>query len=167
MNGGEGTVYAFLYFTCWSILLLVAETLLRAGGLDVPLLGFFFPAAAFIISPRMALGFSFLAGVSLDFVQGHMMPWNGVLLPLLTVPALFLHGKRPVSDAIEFLAGAMIPPVMAVPHIRTVLTAPDAFASLMMSCLFGAFLFPLTVALVARSAVRLKIGAAGERNGGA
>ena len=160
-------MYAFFYFASCSILLLIAETLLRAAGLTIPLLGFFFPAAAFLISPRMALGFAFLAGVSLDFVQGYMMPWDGILLPLLTIPALFLHGKRPASDVLEFMAGAMIPPVMAIPHIWPVLTTPDAFASLMMSCLFGAFLFPLTIVLVARSAVRLKIGIEGERNGGA
>ena len=160
-------MYAFFYFTSCSILLLIAETLLRAAGLTVPLLGFFFPAAAFVISPRMALSFALLAGISLDFVQGYVMPWDGILLPLLTVPALFLHGKRPASDVLEFLTGAMIPPVMAVPYIWSVLTTPDAFASLMMSCLFGAFLFPLMVALVSRSAVRLKIGIEGEGNGGA
>ena len=160
-------MYAFFYFTSCSILLLIAETLLRAAGLTVPLLGFFFPAAAFVISPRMALSFALLAGISLDFVQGYVMPWDGILLPLLTVPALFLHGKRPASDVLEFLTGAMIPPVMAVPYIWSVLTTPDAFASLMMSCLFGAFLFPLMVALVSWSAVRLKIGIEGEGNGGA
>ena len=110
---------------------------------------------------------AFLAGVSLDFVQGYMMPWDGILLPILTVPALFLHGKRPASDILEFMAGAMIPPVMAFPHFWSVLTTPDAFASLMMSSLFGAFLFPLAIALVARSAARLKIGIEGERTGGA
>ena len=160
-------MYAFFYFTSCSILLLVAETLLRASGLTVPLLGFFFPAAAFVISPRLALAFAFLAGVSLDFVQGYLMPWDGLLLPLLTLPALFLHGKRPASDVLEFLVGAMIPPVMAVPFLRSVLTTPDAFASLLMSSLFGAFLFPLMIAVVSQSAMWLKIGAEGGRNGGA
>jgi hypothetical protein len=160
-------MYAFFYFISCSILLLVAETLLRAAGLTIPLLGFFFPAAAFVVSPQMALAFAFLAGVSLDFVQGYLIPWDGLLLPLLTVPALFLHGKRPESDVLEFLAGAMIPPVMAVPYIWSALTTPEAFASLMMASLFGAFLFPLMLALVSRSAVRLKIGIGGEGNGGA
>ena len=40
-------MFAFLYLTFWSILLLVAEVLLRSAGLSVPLLGFFFSAAAF------------------------------------------------------------------------------------------------------------------------
>ena len=39
-------MFTFFYFTSCSILLLVAETLLRSAGLTVPLLGFFFPAAA-------------------------------------------------------------------------------------------------------------------------
>ena len=160
-------MYAFFYFTSCSILLVVAETLLRSVGLTVPLLGFFFPAAAFIVSPRMALMFALLSGIAMDFVLGYLMPWDGLLLPLLTLPALFLHAKRPSSDALEFLAGAMIPPVLALPHIWTVLTTPDAFASLMMSCLLGAILFPLMTALVSRSAVRLKIGIEGEGNGGA
>jgi len=95
------------------------------------------------------------------------MPWDGILLPLLTLPALFLHGKRPASDVLEFLVGAMIPPVLALPHIWTALTTPDAFASLMMSCLLGAILFPLMAALISHSAGRLKIGAGDEENGGA
>lgn len=160
-------MYAFFYFTSCSILLLVAETLLRSAGLTVPLLGFFFPAAAFVVSPRMALMFALLSGIAMDFVLGYLMPWDGLLLPLLTLPALFLHAKRPASDALEFLAGAMIPPVLALPHIWIVLTTPDAFASLMMSCLLGAILFPLMIALVSRSAVRLRIGIGGEENGGA
>lgn len=159
-------MFAFFYFTSCSILLLVAETLLRSAGLTVPLLGFFFPAAAFLISPRMALCFALVTGIAMDFVLGYAVPWDGILLPLLTLPAIFLHGKRPSSDVLEFLLGAMIPPVMAVPHIWTVLTTPDAFASLMMSCLVGALLFPLMSLLVARSAARLKIGAAGDGKGG-
>ena len=159
-------MYAFFFFTSCSILLLVAETLLRSAGLSVPLLGFFFPAAAFIVSPRMSLGFALVSGIAMDFVLGYLMPWDGVLLPLLTLPALFLHGKRPASDVLEFLVGAMIPPVLALPHIWTVLTTPDAFASLMMACLFGAILFPLMIALISRSAVRLRIGIGGEENGG-
>ena len=160
-------MYAFFYFTACSILLLVAETLLRSTGLTVPLLGFFFPAAAFVVSPRMAFCFALLSGISMDFVLGYTVPWDGLLLPLLTLPAVFLHGKRPSSDVLEFLAGAMIPSVLAFPHILAVLTKPDAFASLMMACLVGAILFPLMAALVARSAARLKIGAAGEEKGGA
>ena len=160
-------MFAFFYFTSCSILLLVAETLLRSAGLTVPLLGLFFPAAAFVVSPRMALCFALVSGVSMDFVLGNVMPWDGILLPLLTLPALFLHGKRPDSDALEFLAGALIPPVLALPHVWSALTTPDAFASLMMSCLFSAILFPLTIALVSHSAARLKIGVAGEGNGGA
>lgn len=160
-------MFAFFYFTSCSILLLVAETLLRSVGLTVPLLGFFFPAAAFLISPRMALCFALVTGIAMDFVLGYAVPWDGILLPLLTLPAIFLHGKRPSSDVLEFLLGAMIPPVMAVPHIWTVLTTPDAFASLMMSCLVGALLFPLMSLLVARSAARLKIGASGDGKGGA
>ena len=159
-------MFAFLYFTFWSILLLVAEVLLRSAGLSVPLLGFFFPAAAFAVSPRMALGFALVFGISMDFVLGYAVPWDGILLPLLTVPALLLHGKHHASDMLEFLAGAMIPPVLALPHIWTSLTTPDGFASLMMSCLFGAFLFPLMLALVERSASRLQIGAADEGKGG-
>ena len=160
-------MYAFFYFTSCSILLLIAETLLRSAGLTVPLLGFFFPAAAFVVSPRMALMFALLSGIAMDFVLGYLMPWDGLLLPLLTLPALFLYGKRPSSDVLEFLTGALIPPVLALPHIWTVLTTPDAFASLMMSCLLGAILFPLMIALVSRSAVRLRIGVGGEENGGA
>ncbi len=159
-------MYAFFYFASCSILLLVAETLLRSAGLTVPLLGFFFPAAAFIISPRMAFGFALVSGISMDFVLGYAAPWDGLLLPLLTLPALFLHGKRPASDVLEFLTGAMIPPVLVLPYVWTALTTPEAFASLMMSCLLGAFLFPLMIALISRSAVRLKIGVAVGENGG-
>jgi len=151
-------MFAVLYFTSCSILLLVAESLLRSVGLTVPLLGFFFAAASFAVSPRMALCFAFLAGIALDFVMGYGMPWSGLLLPLLTLPAVFLHGKRPASDMLEFLVGAAIPLVMAVPNAPSTLTAPEAFASLLMSCLFGAFLFPVMLALVSRSAARLKIG---------
>ena len=160
-------MFALFYLTFWSILLLVAQTLLSSAGLNVPLLGFFLPAAAFAVSPRMAFGFALVFGISMDFVQGHLMPWDGLLLPLLTLPAWSLHGKRLVSDALEFLAGAMIPPVLALPHAWTVLTTPEAFASLLMSCLLGAILFPLMIALISRSAARLKIGTAGGGNGGA
>ena len=159
-------MYAFFYFTTWSILLLVAETLFRSAGVTLPLLGFFFPAAAFVISPRMAFGFALVSGISLDFVLGYSVPWNGLLLPLLTLPALFLHGKRPGSDVLEFLAGTMIPPILALPHIWTVMTTPDAFASLIMSCLVGAILFPLMLALISYSAGRLKIGGMVAGNGG-
>ena len=93
--------------------------------------------------------------------------WDGILLPLLTLPAFFLQGKHPDSDVLEFLAGVMIPSVMALPHIWISLTTPEGFASLLMACLFGAFLFPLVFALVARSAGRLEIGAAAKENGGA
>jgi len=160
-------MFEVLYFTSCSILLLVAETLLRSAGLTVPLLGFFFVAASFAVSARMAFCFALLAGVALDFVMGYGASWSGLLLPLLTLPAIFLHGKRPASDVLEFLAGAVIPLVMALPNIRTTLTAPEAFASLLTSCLFGAFLFPVVLALVSRSAARLKIGAAAGGNGGA
>lgn len=159
-------MYAVLYFTSGSILLLVAESLLRSVGLTVPLLGFFFVAASFAVSPRMALVFAMLAGIALDFAMGYGASWSGLLLPLLTLPAVFLHGKRPASDVLEFLIGAAIPFVMAVPYIRGTLMAPEAFASLLMSCLFGAFLFPVVLALVSRSATRLKIGPAAG-NGGA
>ena len=158
-------MYAVLYFTSCSILLLVAETLLRSAGLTVPLLGFFFAAASFAVSSRMALCFAFLAGISLDFVLGYGMPWSGLLLPLLTLPAFFLHGKRPASDMLEFLAGAAIPLVMVLPNALATLTAPEAFASLLMSCLFGAVLFPVMLALVSRSAARLKIGPAAGNGG--
>lgn len=158
-------MFAVLYFLSCSILLLVAETLLRSVGLTVPLLGFFFAAASFAVSPRMALCFALSAGVALDFVMGYGMPWSGLLLPLLTLPAVFLHGKRPASDMLEFLAGAAIPLVMAVPNAMTTLIAPEAFASLLMSCLFGAFLFPVMLALVSRSAIQLKIGPAAGNGG--
>ncbi len=160
-------MFAFFYFTSCSILLLIAETLLRSIGLTVPLLGFFFPAAAFVISPRMALGFALVSGIAMDFALGTAIPWDGLLLPILTLPALFLHGKLPPSDMLEFLFGAMIPPVLVLPHLWTVLTTPEAFASLIMSCLAGAILFPLMNVLVSHSAVRLKIGIAGRENGGA
>ena len=160
-------MFAFLYFTFWSILLLVAEVLLRSAGLTVSLLGFFFAAASFLISARMALCFAMMFGIAMDFVLGYAMPWDGILLPFLTLPAFFLHGKHPDSDVLEFLAGAMIPSVMALPHIWVSLTTPEGFASLLMSCLFGAFLFPLVFVLVARSARRLEIGAAIKENGGA
>lgn len=159
-------MFAVLYFTSCSILLLVAETLLRSVGLTVPLLGFFFVAASFAVSPRTALVFAMLAGIALDFVMGYGASWSGLLLPLLTLPAVFLHGKRPASDVLEFLIGAAIPLVMAVPNVRITLTAPEAFASLLTSCLFGAILFPVVLALVSRSANRLKIGLAAG-NGGA
>ena len=160
-------MFAFLYFTFWSILLLVAEVLLRSAGLTVPLLGFFFAAASCLISARMALCFALVFGIATDFVLGYAMPWDGILLPLLTLPAFFLHGKHPDSDVLEFLAGVMIPSVMALPHIWISLTTPEGFASLLMACLFGAFLFPQVFALVARSAGRLEIGAAAKENGGA
>ena len=117
----------------------------------------FVAAASFAVSPRMALCFAFLAGIALDFVMGYGMPWSGLLLPLLTLPAVFLHGKRPASDMLEFLTGAAIPLVMALPTALPTLTAPEAFASLLTSCLFGAVLFPVMLALVSRSAARLKI----------
>ena len=159
-------MYAFFYFMFWSILLLVAETLLRSAGLTLPLLGLFFPAAAFVISPRMAFGFALVFGISMDFVLGNILPWDGLLLPLLTLPAFFLKRTSPAADALEFLAGAAIPPVLAIPHILTVLTTPEAFASLIMSSLSGAILFPVMAALISHSAARLEIGIAGG-NGGA
>ncbi len=161
-------MFAFIYFTFWSILLLVAETLLRSAVLSVPLLAFFFAAAAFVISPGMALVFALLSGIAMDFVLGYAMPWDGLLLPFLTLPAFFLKKKvRFAPDVLEFLAGAMIPPLMALPHIWTSLTTPDGFASLLMSCLFGAVLFPVVAALVSHSAARLRIGSAAAGNGGA
>ena len=160
-------MYELFYFTSCSILLLVAETLLRSIGLTVPLLGFFFPSAAFAVSPRMALFFALISGIMMDFVLGYAVPWNGLLLPLLTLPAIFLNGKRPTPDVLEFLAGAMIPSVLAFPHIWTVLTTPEAFAALMMSCLVGAILFPLMNVLVTYTAALLKIGVTGEKKGGA
>ena len=160
-------MFAFFYFTFWSILLLVVETLLRSAGLTLPLLGFFFPAAAFVISPRMSFVFALISGISMDFVLGDTLPWDGLLLPLLTLPAFFLKKDCPAGDALEFLAGAMIPPVLAIPHIWTVLTTPDAFASLIMACLSGAVILPVINILVSHSAVRLKIGIAGAGDGGA
>ena len=126
-------MFAALYFISCSILLLVAETLLRSVGLTFPLLGFFFVAASFAVSSRMALCFAMLAGIALDFVMGYTSTWSGLLLPLLTLPALFLHGKRPLSDVLEFLIGAAIPLVMAVPNVRFTFTSPEAFASLLTS----------------------------------
>lgn len=160
-------MFAVLYFVSCSILLLVAETLLRSVGLAVPLLGFFFVAASFAVSPRMSLVFAMLSGIALDFVMGYGASWSGLLLPLLTLSAVLLHGKRPASDVLDFLIGAAIPLVMAVPNLRGTLMAPEAFASLLTSCLFGAFLFPVVLALVSRSALRLKFGPAGAGNGGA
>ena len=159
-------MYRFFFFTSCSILLLVAETLLRSAGLTVPLLGFFFAAASFAVSPRMALCFALVFGIALDFVMGYGMPWSGLLLPLLTLPAILLHGKRPDSDVLEFLAGAVIPAVMTIPYAWTVLTTPEAFASLLTSSLFGAVLFPIMLAFVSRSARRLKIGTADNAAGG-
>ena len=158
-------MYEFFYFTSCSILLLVAETLLRAAGLSLPFLGFFFVAAAAVVSPRMAFCFALISGISMDFVMGCFPPWTGLFLALLTVPAILMHGKRPASDVLEFLTGAAIPPVMAVPHLWSVLTTPEAFASLLMSCLAGAVVYPLMLALVSRSALRLKLGADGGNGG--
>ena len=160
-------MHAFFYMISCSILLLIAETLLRSIGLTLPLLGLFFAAAAFIVSARMTLAFALVFGIMLDFAMGHASPWSGLLLPLLALPAIFLHGKRPAYGVFEFLIGAMTPLVMAVPHFRAVFASPDMFASLLMSCLFCAFLFPLFLDLVLRSSLRLKIGAGADRNGGA
>ena len=156
-------MFTFFYFTSCSILLLVAELLLRSAGLTVPLLGFFFAAASVAVSSRMAFFFALVFGVALDFTAGYAAPWSGLLLPLLTLPAIFLNRKRPFPVALEFLAGAAIPPVMAVPHLLSVLTTPEGFGSLLASCLLGAVLLPVMLALVARSADRLKIGADAER----
>ena len=158
-------MYAVFFFTSCSILLLVAETLLRSVGLTVPLLGFFLAAASLVVSARMALFFALVFGIMLDFAAGYAAPWSGLLLPLLTVPAFLLRGKHASSGVMEFLGGAMIPPVMALPHLRSVLTTPEGFASLLAMCLLGALLFPVALALVARSASRLKIGAAGSGRG--
>ena len=160
-------MFAFFYFTLWSILLLIAESLLRSVGLSVPLLGFFFAAAAIAVSPGMAFGFALASGIAMDFVLGYTMPWDGLMLPLLTIPAFFLKKVQFVPGVLEFLAGAIITPVMALPHIRTSLTTPDGFASLLMCCLFGAVLFPIVAALISHSSVRLKIGLAGTGAGGA
>jgi len=151
-------MFAIFYFTSWSILLLTAENLLRAAGLTVPLLGFFLAAASQAVSARMAFFFALVFGIMLDFAAGYTAPWSGVLLPLLTLPALLMRGKLASSGVLEFLGGAMIPPVMALPHLRSVLTTPDGFASLLATCLLGAVLFPVMLAIVARSASRLKIG---------
>ena len=159
-------MFAFFYFTSWSILLLVTENLLRAAGLTIPLLGFFLAAASLAVSPRMAFFFALVFGIMLDFAAGYSAPWSGLLLPLLTLPALLLNGKRISSGVLEFLGGAAIPLVMALPHLRSVLTTPEGFASLLAMCLLGALLFPVMLALVARSAARLKIGAADSGRGG-
>ena len=158
-------MYAFLYLTTWSVLLLTAENLLRAAGLTVPLLGFFLAAAALAVSPHMALFFAFVFGIMLDFAAGYSAPWSGILLPLLTVPAFLMKGKRGSSGVMEFLGGALIPPVMALPHLRSVFTTPEGFASLFATCLLGAVLFPVMLVLVTRSAVRLRMGAAGTERG--
>ena len=158
-------MYAFFYLTTWSVLMLTAENLLRAAGLTVPLLGFFLAAAAYVVSPRMALFFAFVFGIMLDFAAGYSAPWSGILLPLLILPAFQMRGKDGLSGVMEFLGGALIPPVMALPHLRSVLTTPDGFASLFATCLLGAILFPVMLALVTGSAVRLKIGAAGSGRG--
>ena len=112
----------------------------------------------------MALFFALFFGIALDFVMGYTAPWSGLLLPLLTVPTFFLNRKRPLSVALEFLAGAAIPPVTALPHLPSVLTTPEGFGSLLATCLLGAVLFPVMLALAARSAERLKIGT-GEEGG--
>ena len=158
-------MYTFSYFTFWSILLLVAELLFRSAGLTVPFLGIFFAAAAVVVSFRTALFFALIFGVMLDFTAGYSAPWSALLVPLLTLPSFFLNKKNPLSDVLEFLVGAMIPPVMALPHLRSALTTPEGFASLFASSLLGAFLFPIVLDLVARSAVRLKIGAAANKGG--
>ena len=159
-------MYTFCYLTSCSVLLLIAETLLRSVGLTVPLLGFFFAAATIAVSVRTALGFAFFFGIALDFAMGSVSLWSGLLLPLVTLPGFFLKGKRPVSGAGEFLIGIGVPLVMFLPHLRTTLTSPEAFASLLISSMFGVFLFPVMLSAVSRSAVRLKIGAAGVEKGG-
>lgn len=158
-------MFTVFYFTSCSILLLVAELLLRSAGLTVPLLGFFVVAASVAVSSRMAFFFALVFGVMLDFTTGYSAPWSGLLLPLLTLPAIFLNRKRPLPVVLEFLAGAAIPPVMALPHLLSVLTTPEGFGSLLASCLLGAVLLPVMFALVARSADRLKIGVDAERGG--
>ena len=105
-------------------------------------------------------------GVTRDFVMGCFMPWDGLVLAMLTLPAVLLHAKRPGSDALEFLAGAMIPFVVVLPSVWTVLTTPEAFASLLTSSLLGAILLPVSFALVSRSADRLKIGVWNSADGG-
>lgn len=159
-------MYVVCYMASCSVLLLVAESFLRSVGLTVPLLGFFFAAAAIAVSVRTAFGFALVFGIALDFVTGTLSPWSGLLLPLLTLPAIFLRGKHRISGGDEFLIGFGVPLVMAVPHIRTTLTSPEAFASLLMSSLFGVLLFPLILSMVSRSTLRLKIGVAGEGKGG-
>ena len=159
-------MFAFLYFTLWSMVLLIAETLLRSAGLTVPLLAFFYVAASFAVSPGMALCFALVFGIAQDFVMGCFMPWDGLVLAVLTLPAVLLHAKRPGSDALEFLCGAMIPLFVALPSAWTVLTTPEAFASLLTSCLLGAILLPVMFSLVSRSADRLKIGVWNSADGG-
>lgn len=159
-------MFAFLYFTFWSMVLMIAETLLRSVGLTVPLLAFFYVAASFAVSPGMALCFALVFGVAQDFVMGCFAPWDCLVLAALTLPAVFLHAKRPGSDALDFLAGAMIPLVVALPSAWTVLTTPEAFASLLTSCLLGAILLPVAFGLVSRSADRLKIGVWNAADGG-
>ena len=158
-------MFAFFYFTSCSILLLVAELLLRSAGLTVPLLGFFFAAASVAVSSRMAFSFALVFGVMLDFTAGYTAPWSGLLLPLLTVPSFFLNRKRPLPVVLEFLAGAAIPPVIALPHLLSALTTPEGFGSLLATCLVGAVMLPVMLALVAGSAARLKIGADAEGGG--
>jgi hypothetical protein len=94
------------------------------------------------------------------------MPWDGLILAVLTLPAVLLHAKRPGSDALEFLCGAMIPLFLALPSAWTVMTTPEAFASLLTSCLLGAILLPVAFSLVSRSAERLKIGVWNSADGG-
>ena len=38
--------------------------------------------------------FALLSGIAMDFVLGYLMPLDGLLLPLLTLPALFLHACK-------------------------------------------------------------------------
>lgn len=159
-------MYTVCYMTSCSVLLLVAEAFLRSVGLTLPLLGFFFAAAAIAVSVRTAFGFALVFGIALDFVTGTLSPWSGLLLPLLTLPAIFLRGKHRISGGDEFLIGFGVPLAMAVPHLGTVLTTPEAFASLLMSSLFGVLLFPLVLSAVLRSAARLKIGAESGGKGG-
>lgn len=151
-------MHTFFFLTLCSIPLLVAETLLRSIGLTLPLLGLFFAAASFRLSLRMTLGFALVFGVSLDFVMGCAIPWSGLLLPLLTLFAAFLHGKRPDSSLFEILIGASTPLATFIPRLGAVFTSPDMFASLAMACLVCAFLFPLVSDLVRLAAFRLKIG---------
>ena len=92
-------MFTFFYFTSCSILLLVAELLLRSAGLTVPLLGFFFAAASVAVSSRMAFFFALVFGVMLDFTAGYAAPWSGLLLPLLGILSNFgMFLWRPVND---------------------------------------------------------------------